>query len=94
MVLLERLAFSAPFFFFFFLSSELLKLQQLSRNPGLLVRERDGQEVVEKAVCVFETLRIVLLGKRNVKGMLSSVLLNTPYTTAPTRIRLVRRLRQ
>lgn len=51
--------------------SELLKLQQLSRNSGFPVCERDRKEVMEKAVRVFETLRIVLLNERHVKGMLT-----------------------
>lgn len=52
-------------------SPELLKLEQLSRNPGVSVCEGDGQKVMEKAVHVSETLRIVLLDERNIKGMLA-----------------------
>lgn len=58
------------------LSPELLKLQQLSWDPGIFVCERDGQEIMEETVCVFKTVRIVLLNKRNIKGEMATQNLN------------------
>lgn len=53
---------------FSFCCLELPSYQQLSRDPGVSLREGGGSEVLEESLHVPAALRPLLLDERNVQG--------------------------